>query len=70
MLKPNQTEDSILALVTVLALATVAVGWYKVYVEPNDEVALQIASCMGEDRSREAYDECRGKVLAQRAFGD
>ena len=70
MSNPNLTEDFILAIVTVLALATVAVGWYKVWVEPNDAITGQIVACMGEDMSREAYDECRGKVLANRVFGD
>jgi hypothetical protein len=32
--------------------------YYNFYLQPRDERLLNIAECMGEDRSRQAYDEC------------
>lgn len=33
-------------------------GWYKYWVEPQDEWRMAVISCMDGDRSRVAYDRC------------
>lgn len=40
-----------------------AVLWYIFWVRPNDTVMTDIMECMGDDRTRGKYDECRKLVL-------
>lgn len=42
-----------------LALGVVAGGlWYQFYVKPHDEARYAIWDCMGNDNSRQAYEDC------------
>ena len=60
----HNIEDFGLMLITILAAAVIMVGWYKIYVEPNDATAMEIVSCMGDDDSFKSYEECRRKTIA------
>tara|TARA_B100000674_G_C37581599_1_gene796595 strand:- start:555 stop:734 length:180 start_codon:yes stop_codon:yes gene_type:complete len=33
-------------------------GWYKLWVEPQDQWRHEVLDCMNGDRSQEAYDWC------------
>ena len=37
-----------------------AIGWFVIYVEPNDKFLHEVMECMGDERSRQAYDRCVG----------
>ena len=43
--------------------AFAAVLWWAFYVQPNDEIMTNIMDCMGDDRTRETYDDCRKLAL-------
>jgi hypothetical protein len=60
----HSIEDFGLLVIIILAATVTMVGWYKVYVEPSDAIAMEIISCMGDDDSPESYEECRRKTIA------
>ncbi len=60
----HSIEDFGLLVIIILAATVTMIGWYKVYVEPNDAIAMEIISCMGTDDSPESYEECRRKAIA------
>jgi len=43
-----------------------AVLWWVFYVQPNDKIMTDIMDCMGDDRTRETYDECREIVIQEK----
>ena len=63
----NNSKDFGRGLILVWLAAVVSmVGWYKLYIEPNDAIVMEIVSCMGDDDSRKSYEECRRKTIAAR----
>lgn len=54
-----------IALTMIVGMA-IGFGWYKLWVEPNDQYRKKIMECMNSEeisimlpsRSKEAYDEC------------
>ncbi len=51
----------------VFALGVIAaVLWYAFWVRPNDTMMSNIMDCMGDDRSREKYDDCRELVISEK----
>ena len=46
-----------------LALGVVVGGlWYQFYIKPHDAARYAILDCMGNDNSRQAYEECVTKL--------
>ena len=39
--------------------------WYHYWVKPNDATMNEIMQCMGEDRTREVFEECRVLVKGE-----
>lgn len=55
MLKELLSREGIAALVFGVAFG---VAYYNYYVKPADAAKYNIISCMGDDRSRAAYEAC------------
>jgi hypothetical protein len=48
-----------------LIVAT-AIGWYHFYVGPRDVMLNEIIACMEGDQSREAYEDCATRYIANK----
>ena len=44
---------------------SLAIVWYFAWVQPKDEVLKSIMDCMNGDRSHEAYEYCRNKIVGE-----
>ena len=47
-------------VMVIIMFSILAIGWFFIYVQPNDKFLHEVMDCMDDDRSRQAYDRCVG----------
>ena len=63
----NSFDGYFTAFFVAITTFIAAIAFYALIIHPRDQVGFEIMQCMGDDRSREAYESCRVQVLERRA---
>jgi hypothetical protein len=54
-----------LTAATTACILTLAVGWWKVYVQPNDAHNDAVVACAGNDTDPRVWDACHNEKIEE-----